>query len=210
MKYLIIALFCVAVFAGVASDEGDFLITADVLFCTEPYPPVTPPDVITYDDGSAYWITWEGQYRGVYFLPDEFYYPHLGCLVEGAEFWFYHHTSYPWDTSQFYSELWEGDLLGPMTNLHSFEVTATHYSAVTDEFPPDIWGIWGFWIIENTELSAGGWPSLLGDNSPNFTGEPRSFSSIDFIIWEPWLSGEASVNMESISKCSWGAIKTLF
>jgi len=101
-------------------------------------------------------------------------------------------------------------LLTPHSLFNVTEVTAIHYSAVTVEYPPDIWVSDGFWILENTEQSTGGWPSLLGDNSPNFTGESRSFYSDDFIVWFPWLSGEISTNMESFDQCSWGTVKSLF
>ncbi|MCD4706148.1 MAG: hypothetical protein K8S62_00230 [Candidatus Sabulitectum sp.] len=92
-------LSCLSVNTCSASDECDFLIRADVMFVWYPPVPPEPPDELAYDDGTAYWLTWAGLYRGTYFIPEEFYLSIQDCMVEGAEFWFYHHTSYPWDTS---------------------------------------------------------------------------------------------------------------
>ena len=187
----------------------DFFITADVAIVV--YPPIPPPlDELTYHDGTPYWLSWEGKYRGTWFNVNEFEPTHLGCQIEGAELWFYHHVGYPWDTSDFYLELWEGNTIAPVNQLESNLVTASHYTPVLCSFSSSHWVNSGFWLFINTEMSNGGWPSILGDSGPNFTGSARSFVSSDFIIWEPWSSFEASTYLLSLEQDSWGQLKSLF
>jgi len=72
--------------------------------------------------------------------------------------------------------------------------------------------------LENTSLSSGGWPCILGDNTPNSTS--HSFFSDDFIIWEPWIvqgpnSNDYFIRVEgyppwTLQSESWGAIKGQF
>src|SRR5512136_2944658 len=79
--------------------------------------------VMQYDDGTACLSIW-GSYRGVWFNADDFF--PSGCselLVDHLEFWFYHHSSYPWDTASFYAELWNGDdASGPSAQLEQTSV----------------------------------------------------------------------------------------
>jgi hypothetical protein len=70
-----------------------------------------------------------------------------------------------------------------------------------------------FWVLVNTEMSAGGWPSLLGDDSSQPVN--HSFYSDDFIVWEPWFFGRnyfvaVLADVDAISCTSWGCLKTLF
>ncbi len=216
MGYKVVLLTCASLLLAVdvmpssANDNCDFLITVDVdLSYQFPVPP--PPDELVYNDGSAFWLTWAGAWRGTWFNAQEFCpLPIVGFEVEGMEFWFYHHPVYPWDVSDFYAELWVGPIETPVGLLAQTQLTALHYSPVQVSYSPTINTEICFWILENTEMSLGGWPSLLGDIGPNFTGQARSFWSDDFFIWSPWMGGEASSNLVSLEHLSWGGIKSLY
>jgi hypothetical protein len=172
--------------------------------------------IFQYDDGTANWLIWSGLYRGTWFNVQDFYPGAPGANVDYLEFWFYHHASYPWDVSSFYAELYDGDAAGPTTQLNQTSVTATHYSPVHGHFGSTITVDQNFWGLVNTEMSAGGWPSILGDNTPNPTS--HSFFSDDFIAWEPWIIGGATANdyflrvgeYFGLHESTWGSIKTLF
>lgn len=175
-------------------------------------------DMLQYDDGSAYWLTWGGLYRGVWFDTEDFLPSSTGFECDYTQYWFYHHASYPWDTSDFYAELWNGESSAPITQLDQTLVTATHYSANNCNYSTAIVTDADFWALVNSEMSTGGWPAILGDNSPNTAD--HSFFSDDFIIWEPWAptgsytsdyfiraSGTLLVSLHSNS---WGRIKGLY
>ncbi len=193
------------------NSDCDLLITADVaLACWPPVPP--PPDELTYHDGNPFWLSWSGRYRATWFSTFDFTTTCLGCTIEGAELWFYHHIEYPWDTSDFYLELWEGDIDHPTSQLESNLLVASHYAPVMHSFSSSPMVDYCFWIIVNTELSTGGWPSNLVDSGSNFTGETRSFVTDDeqFFIWEPWTSDEECTFLVPIERNSWGRLKTIF
>ncbi len=191
------------------SQNCDLLITADVSIAS--WPPIPPPpDEFAYHDGAPFWLSWSGKYRGTWFNVFDFTTASLGCQVDGAELWFYHHVSYPWDTSDFYLEIWEGDIDFPYNQLESNLETASHYAPVICSFSSIPIADHFFWIIVDTEMSNGGWPSSIGDSGLNFTGENRSFVSEDFIIWEPWNSNEACSFLVPLDRHSWGQLKSLF
>lgn len=169
-------------------------------------------DDLTYFNGSPHWLTWGGMYRGTWFNTDDFMPGSTGCDLDQLEYWFFQHASYPWDTDQFYSELWNGDQTGPQILLAQQVVTASHYSPsyhyyvyiITEQY---------FWCLVNTELSAGGWPSILGDSSmPGDAG--HSFYSDDFQLWESWGElGEYSIACwlhGLLNTTTWGSLKALF
>ena len=165
---------------------------------------------LSYDDGSANWLTWGGLYRGVWFNVTDF--GTTGTWEsDNTEYWFYHHSSYPWDTASFYGEIYNGDVSTPATLLDQTSVTATHYAAVYANYSSPVITEEQFWVLINTEMSGGGWPSVLGD--PTYSGTDHSFFSDDFIVWEPWgmgdyfirTTGEFALNSET-----WGAIKALY
>lgn len=176
-------------------------------------------DVLQYDDGTAIWVTWAGVYRGVWFDVDDFG-ASPGVILGQIELWFYHYTPYyTWDTGSFYLELWAGSSNGPEMLLDQTSVTALHKTALHVGYPTPIWCGSTFWIVENTLLSSGGWPSILGDNSPNTTD--HSFSSDDFLIWDPWIIGYPYIHASdflfrahgsetSLDRRSWASVKTLF
>jgi len=180
-------------------------------------------DWLTYNDGTPNWICWEGQYRGVWFNTADFL-PGGGSLeLENTEVWFYHSTSYLWDTGETYIEFWNGGSTAPEILLEQFTIIAVHYAPVCFDHSPD----WipveqEFWIIQNTELSSGGWPSMLGDGS-NLT-IPHSMISDNMILWEPfviesWGGSELFISTSgaypwqhgaALDACSWGSLKTVF
>jgi hypothetical protein len=168
----------IAVLAGASSAGGSFMLDRPL------YVPAID-EVLQYDDGTAYWLSLDGLYRGVWFDLQGFFPGALGCLATSTEYWFFHHSSYPWDTAFFYAELYTGDVIAPATQLDQTSLTAIHYQPVEAvyAYPIDVGTDW--WGLVNTEMSAGGWPSLLGDNTPQTVD--HSFFSDDFIVWDPWV-----------------------
>jgi hypothetical protein len=146
------------------------------------YIPATD-DLLQYDDGTANWLTWGGLYRGVWFDLEDFIPGSSGGYLMGMDYWFFHHSSYPWDTAGFFAELYTGDAGAPVTLLDQTSATTVHYQPV--EVAYSILVDNEFWGLVNTEMSAGGWPALLGDNTPQPVD--HSFFSDDFIVWEPWV-----------------------
>ncbi len=169
--------------------------------------------VFQYDDGSASWLTWGGLYRGVWFDLEDFVPGAAGGEISALEFWFFHHSSCPWDTACFYAEVYGGDQSGPATLLAQVSATASHMGPDYVYFDPPLQVPSDFWVVVNTEMSSGGWPCILGD--PSATAGPHSFFSDDFVVWEPWgigdyfirAHGEALLDLESTT---WGAVKSLF
>jgi len=168
-------------------------------------------DYLQYDDGTAYWLTWDGQWRGVWFNTDDFIPGMSGFLLEYTEYWMYHHSSYPWDISVFYAEVWSGDHTGPVELLDLNLATAIHYSAAI-VYHPLMDTETDFWVIENTIMSSGGWPSILADGSP--PSVDHSFYSDDFLVWEPrimdYLIRSSGEFQSSLENSTWGGIKAVF
>ncbi|MBD3370979.1 hypothetical protein GF402_11555 [Candidatus Fermentibacteria bacterium] len=71
-----------------------------------------------------------------------------------------------------------------------------------------------FWVLMNSEMSSGNWPSILGDNTPNIVD--HSFFSDDMIVWEPYLYGDYYVrayftpDSTALREITRGEIKALF
>jgi hypothetical protein len=174
--------------------------------------------LLQYDDGTANWLTWGGLYRGVWFDVTDFDMDGDGFIAENTEYWFYHDSMYPWDTSFFYAELWNGDVSGPVTRLDQTSMVATHLAPDYANYSPTIETEADFWGLVNTCVSTGCWPSTLGDGTPNPTS--HSFTSDDFILWEPWIVTGATANdlfiraggdlLSTLETESWGSIKGLF
>jgi len=166
-------------------------------------------EVLQYDDGTAGWITWGGTYRGVWFNTQDFNPSSIGFALEQMEYWFYNSG---WTTDQFYSEIWNGDDTGPVPpRLVQKIVVAIHYAPCYHIFNPPLDVEQNFWGVVNTKRSTGGWPSILGDNTP----EEHSFFSDDMITWEPWELGDYFIRAHgefasSFDAGSWGSIKALF
>jgi hypothetical protein len=187
-------------------------LAGETIHLDSPLPvPVPSFEWLRYDDETACWLTWEGQYRGVWFDLEDFFGP--GIWGAGSnQFWFYQHESYPWDTSSFYAELYHGEASGPQTLLDQTSVTALHYSQSYVEYPYIIDCGNDFWVVVNTGMSDGGWPSLLGDGTPGY--EFHSFSSDDAILWQSWGYGDYVVRaygeMAGLATETWGGIKALY
>ncbi|MDM7993168.1 MAG: hypothetical protein QUS11_07635 [Candidatus Fermentibacter sp.] len=164
--------------------------------------------VIDYDDGTAYWLTWTTTYHGVWFHPSDFGYS--GWDPDASEMWFYHHSYYPWDTGSFYCELCTGGASGPEMALDQESLTAVHYApcyAYHDIGVP----LTDFWIVVNTSMSSGGWPSILGDPDPS--SPAHSFQSDDFATWDAWDLGDFFIRSHyfyGLESETWGAIKALY
>ncbi len=164
---------------------------------------------LSYDDNTAYWLSWSGLYRGVWFHPEDFGFS--GWVATHSELWFYHHSSYPWDTSSFYSLLYDGGSSGPAMLFDQTSVTALHYAPCMVTLTPSVYFNDDFWVLMSSEMSSGGWPSILEDYSAGATD--HSFQSDDFSAWEPSPHGDyfiRSVWYNGLGSETWGAIKTLF
>ncbi len=176
----------------------------------------TDADWLSYDNGTAQWFTWGGVYRGVWFNMEDFTPGAIGAYVEQSEFWFYHHSSYPWDTSDFYAELWNGTAPNMTNMLDQTTVTAAHYAPVYATYGTPITTEANFWCFSNTEMSSGGWPSNLGDAGSS--GVAHSYNG-DTTSLAPWVAGGQNCNyfisvlvepMTSLSRTTWGSMKALF
>lgn len=186
---------------GSDGSELDFLIRTSGDIISGPFNDY----VLQYDDGTPHWITSAGIYRGVHFLTEDFYSSPLSFTLNYSEFWFYHHSTMPWDTDQFYAELWVGLESGTPELLQSCMTAALHYSPVTVDYSPFIPELCSFWVIVNTGMGGNGTPSLILDGFGNFTGEPRSFFSYDMENWEPF-----TLESLDLEYTSWGMIKGLY
>ena len=80
--------------------------------------------VLSYHDGTPKWFTWGGTYRGTWFHVEYFIPGTSDFLVEWVDLWFYQNLSNPWDTNQFFVELWNGDGSGPVEFLAREQATA--------------------------------------------------------------------------------------
>ncbi|MCK5131092.1 MAG: hypothetical protein KAR40_02945 [Candidatus Sabulitectum sp.] len=173
----------------------------------------TDADWLVYDDGTAAWLTWGGVYRGVWFNTGSFVSGTNTALIEESEFWFFHHSMYPWDTSDVYIEIWDGDATQPLTQLDQTLVTAVHFAPVGTVYSTPVGAGGNFWVLANTEMSSGGWPAVLGDSTPG----THSFYSDDFVAWEPWgemgdylISVLATASGSSFEDITWGLLKATF
>jgi len=187
------------------------------------YAPIPPSPceqgaALSYDDGTACWLTWEGNYRGVWFhLPD--FGPSFECSF--TEFWFYHEVTYHnWDVSTFYAELWlggSGPGGGPETQLDETAMIATHYSPAISYYSAPFTIDEDLWVVCDLSLSAGGWPSSMLDSTGN--EDMHSFFSSDFFVWEPMCPPNGPNGVDAIIRAggtlglnstTWAAIKAIF
>jgi len=172
----------------------------------------TDSEYLQYDDGAINWLTWGGTYRGVWFNTDDFVPGMSGFLLDFSEYWMYHHSSHPWDTSDFYAEVWNGGDVGPVELLDRTLVTAAHFTGIIVYYPP-LLAETDFWALENTELSSGGWPAIIGDSGSS--GTAHSFLSDNFILWEPWGNSDMFIRCggefpTALENSTWAGIKTVF
>lgn len=185
-----------------------------------PFPVGGTDAVLQYDDGTVAWLTWGGEYRGTWFHLADFYPGFDDFVVDTLEFWFFHFPSYPWDTSSFFAALYSGDDAGPVTELFSTSAVAHHYMPCYVPVVPPVEAGGDFWVLMGTGLSAGGWPSIVADGTPQAVAD-HSFFSDDFIAWEPWIiQGPHACDYfirthgdpvsETLECATWGSIKGLF
>jgi hypothetical protein len=200
-------------FLSVLSLEQDGARLSDPHAC-----PPMDSQLYYYDDGTPNWLSWSGQWRGVWFEMEDFGGAGNSLICDYSEFWFYHHASYGWDTALFYAELWSGGISGPETDISLTTVVAQHYTACLAYNDPPVDVGSSFWVLDESAFSSGGWPCILGDGSPQ-ESENHSFFSDDFEIWEPWIIDGAYANdylirahgsFLGLDESTWGAIKTLF
>lgn len=168
--------------------------------------------LLQYDDGTATWFSNEGKYRGVAFDVGHFNPDASGFDLSFVEYWFYNSGIPPWDTDQFYAEVWDGETAGPVSLLAMQTLTALHYSPCYLDLVDPVTTGTGFWCIVNTELSANGSPSLLGDEEPDHN---RSFYSNNMATWTAWTFGDYMVRADGeyffhLGTGSWASIKALF
>jgi hypothetical protein len=212
MKLVVLSLAVFAAFAF-ASDS----------YHLEPAIPVDSGSdaLLQYDDGSAAWI-WSGIiYVGTWFDVTDFLPSATQFEVTSCEWWFYHHSSHPWDTDAITLELWKGDATTwPTTNFTSDSRTALHYAPTVVNYSPSVWTGTDFWMIANTSISSTiGLPSTLYDGTANFTGIPHTYRSSDFSTWSTVNSGGIDINAfyrvtgiipTALERGTWGAIKGIF
>jgi len=192
-------------------------LTAGDARLDRPLPVPGTDDVFQYDDGTAYWVTWDGLYRGTWFHMDDFFPGAGGFDLSQLEFWFYDVGGMSWDTPHFFAEVWNGGSGGPETQLDQTSVTALNYAPCYSTYPSPLQTDPDFWSLINTEMSSGGWPSVVCDNTPQASS--HSFFSDDFIAWEPWIVQGPTANdfliraygqFSPLDESTWGSIKALF
>ncbi|PIE52729.1 hypothetical protein CSA37_04730 [Candidatus Fermentibacteria bacterium] len=177
-------------------------------------------DWLQYHDGSPCWFCWEGTWRGTWFNIQDFIPGVSSGWIWQSCAWFYHYGGYPWDTSDFYFEIWNGNAVAPVVQVDRRISTASNYSPVYVDWV-DCAVEQNFWCIVNTELSAGGWPSIVSDgNNPDSSAVVHSFLSDDFIVWEPLnMNGPCNYMTALIFKSyppsllqgtTWGSLKAVF
>ena len=202
----ILAVLSLVVFAGQVAVDLDPIQRTDA-------------DWLVYDDGSPAFYTWGGMYRGVWFNVEDFVPGMAAADVQESKFWFYHdEVDHVWDTSDVYVEIWNGDVLGPMTQLDQTMITALDYAPVGVVYSPAIEAEGNFWVLCNVEMSGGGWPSILGDDMISAT--THSYYSDDFIVWSPWgdpgafgdyfISCLADLIPSALDNTTWGSLKATF
>ena len=166
---------------------------------------------LAYHDGTAAWWSCSGMFRGTWFELEDFVPGYTDFLVEYVDVWFFQHSSYPWDTSDTIIELWSGnpEMIGSL--LGSSQGIAYSGCATRFYYDPPVEVGSEFMCIQNTQASAGGWPSQLLDNSPG----RHSFYTDDFILWDSRLNNNLMMSatgdpVTSLGRTTWGYLKTLF
>ncbi|MCD4701025.1 MAG: hypothetical protein K8S24_04120 [Candidatus Aegiribacteria sp.] len=176
-------------------------------------------DLLQYDDGTPFWIISGYSLYITWFDIEDFYPGALNFECDHTEWWFYHDASTPWDTDKIQTELWTWVDM-PVTMLNTTTITALHFSPVLVNYPTPISTTANFCMIANTTVySAEGVPSVIFDESGNFTGEPHSFFGRSRTQMYSAQSGRDDIDaffraegnpMNALENNSWGAIKYLF
>ncbi len=199
-----ICLFLVLLFFSVIS------ATAQVV--TDPVTTETDRDWLAYDNGTAHWFTWHGARRAVWFDVQDFI-PGAEIIdIYTSQVWFYHDVSYPWDVSDVYIELWNGSVNGPVDILDQSVTAAAHYAPAFIDYEPPVTADRFFWCVANTGMSAGGWPSMLGDSN---LYPAHSFEYDTGIWWSLSQYGEYFMRITqtpppALQRTTWAQLKTVF
>ncbi len=142
-------------------------------------------DWLKYDNGTEMWYTREGTYRGVWFNLEDFVPGWTqGIAISETYMWFSHETAQPWDVSEVYFELWNGNASGPDLFLDRTLITAVDYAPSCVFFSSAVIADSEFWCIANTELSTEGAPTTVSDGAGSSVA--HSFYSNNFTSWTPW------------------------
>lgn len=173
-------------------------------------------DLLQYDDGTADWFTFEGEYRGTWFNLEDFY-PSLdatGFVVNYAEVWFFHvYTTHPWDTSEFIGEITDGTPDSPGTVFAHDTGTAFHLSPSYIYPMAPCTTSMNFTVTEIPQFSEIGAPSIASDISP--ATNPRSFTVTSGIInyWQydflVRINGYPIPPAE-LARTTWASLKATF
>jgi hypothetical protein len=167
---------------------------------------------LQYDDGVGTWLTWAGCSRGVWFDLRDFAPGEDQIGLTFTEYWMYHHSSYPWDTSQFFAEVWTRDEEYPSAMLDRTMVVAVHFAPVFAEYEPLLEAERTFWVLVNTEMSSGGWPSSQADAQPPWSGHSYWYGPGG---WQQMTDSDLLVRARgvlpaSLARITWGAVKAIF
>ncbi len=174
-------------------------------------------DLLQYDDGTADWFSFEGEYRGTWFNLDDFY-PSVdasGFVLNYAEIWFFHVYTHPWDTSDFIGEIRDGTPESPGTVFAHDTGTAVHLSAsYIYPLAPCTTGT-DFTVTEIVNFfSVIGAPSIASDVSPAVN--PRSFTVSSPGIIDYWqydflvrVNGYP-VPPVDLARTTWASLKATF
>lgn len=167
-------------------------------------------DLLQYDDGTAFWLTWGGLYRGVWFSAGDFCPGASGFSIGSIEFWFYNTP----DPVPFVARLVEGYFDGAVLDEETLMS-----SQGTWTFDPPI-QVGPMWSVTIDAAGSGDQLSLLGDNTPNSEFGSHSFFSDDYAIWEPWILQGPEANdyfirvygdpVLGLEESTWGGLKPLF
>ena len=180
-------------------------------------------DMLQYDDGTPYWIIYNAKAYGTWFDVQDFSSSAGGFEVESVEWWFYHHSSLPWDTEDATLELWTSneDNSAPGEKKKDDVVEGVVSDAATVvTYDPPIALPRNFWAVFNADAhSSEGYPSPLSDKTANSTGVDHTFATGDFLVWDPITAAEINVDLivrvsgnftEALDDESWGTIKGLY
>jgi len=174
---------------------------------------------LQYDDGTPAWGCNVGVYRGVWFDVDAFHPTATGFSIETTQYWFWHNSGMPWDTSQFYAEIWNGGSDGPVDLLEQIETTALDQVCTYVTYTPPCTTSADMWVIENCYFSSGGFPMILADGTTRYP--PHSFY-LSGSTWEPWGATGTThhdffmravgdpVYPEELNQTTWAGIKAIF
>jgi len=172
-------------------------------------------DLLQYDDGTADWFSFEGEYRGTWFNLEDFY-PTVdasGFVLNYAEIWFFHVYTHPWDTSDFTGEITDGTPYSPSTVFAHDTGTAFHLSpSYIYPMAPCTTGT-DFTVTEIPDFSSYGAPSIASDVSP--AANLRSFIStpgfIDFWQYDFLIRVNGyPLPPSGLARTTWASLKATF